>query len=154
VDHLHVTLCFLGWLTAADVDAVLEACGAVADASACDLRLGEATWLPRRRPRVVAVVLEDPDKELAPVQRALSEALQAGGWYEPEVRPFLAHVTVARAGSRQRVRARDLEAPPPVAVRASRVTLFRSRLSPTGARYEQLGSVELARPARNASPSR
>jgi 2'-5' RNA ligase len=142
-DHLHVTLCFLGWMAAVDIEAVLGACEAVAGASACELRLGKAIWLPRRRPRVIAVELEDPDGDLARVQRALSDALQAGGWYEPETRPFLAHVTVARVAARQRVRERELEEPPAMPVLGSRVTLFRSRLSPGGARYEALGSVEL-----------
>ena len=78
------------------------------------------------------------------VQSALSEALAAGGWYAPEKRPFLPHVTVARVGRGARVR-RGLELPAlpaDLAFRASTVTLFRSRLSPAGARYEGLASVE------------
>ena len=63
---------------------------------AAELAVGEPLWLPPRRPRVLAVALEDPDGALGRTQTAVSSALAAGGWYVPETRPFLAHVTVAR----------------------------------------------------------
>jgi 2'-5' RNA ligase len=142
---LHVTLCFLGSLPAAAVPDILMACGVVAGCPAARLTVERAIWLPPRRPRVLAVELDDADGRLADVQAALSDALHAGGWYPPEARPFLAHVTLARVRHRMRVRPREL-ASPPASERftASRVTLFRSHLSSAGARYEPLGSVQLA----------
>ena len=93
---------------------------------------------------MLAVELGDADERLADVQSTLSEALQAGGWYTPEARPFLAHVTVARVRNRARVRPRELSPPASERFVGSRVTVFRSRISSAGARYEPLGTVQLA----------
>jgi RNA 2',3'-cyclic 3'-phosphodiesterase len=142
-EHLHATLCFLGWQPVAAMSEILAACGAVAGRRAAELSVGEGIWLPRRRPRVLAVELEDPAGGLNTTQAELSEALAAGGWYVPEKRPFLAHVTVARVAAAKRPRASELPAPPQVRFEGSRVTLYRSRLGPGGARYEPLGTVEL-----------
>jgi 2'-5' RNA ligase len=143
-ENLHVTLCFLGSCEAAEIDSIGAACaGAVAGREPCSLALGGALWLPPRRPRVVAVDLDDHGSALASVQASLSDALAAGGWYRPESRPFLAHVTVARVGSGARVRAGELPALDPVAFAGSTVTLYRSRPSPRGARYEPLRRIDL-----------
>jgi len=142
-EDLHVTMCFLGSQTATEIDAIAVACAVLADERAAPLRVGTAIWLPPRRPRVLAVEFDDPDGALASAQSRLSDALGAGGWYRPEKRPFLAHVTVARVRGGARVRAGELEPPPPLTLTGSIVTLFRSRLSPSGARYEGLASVEL-----------
>jgi 2'-5' RNA ligase len=148
---LHSTLCFLGWRLGADIDAIREACGILAAHPAPELRVREATWIPPRRPRVLAVELADLSSALARAQAALSEVLEAGGWYRRENRPYLAHVTVARMG--RGARASDRAPPskralpdaPALSFRASRVTLYRSRLLRSGARYDPLASVELAR---------
>jgi 2'-5' RNA ligase len=138
---LHVTLCFLGSLPAADAGAIGDAfAGALAGGAPVPLALGSVAWLPRRRPQVLAVAIDDPSGELATRQAALSGALAAGGWCRLESRPFFAHVTVARVRRGTRVRATELAGPEPVAFNASRVTLFRSRLGAGGARYEALRS--------------
>jgi 2'-5' RNA ligase len=92
---------------------------------------------------VLAVGLDDGGGRVTAIQAELSGLLESGGWYEPERRPYLPHITVARAGRRDRVKQLSLPAPPSLSVTASRVTLFRSRLSAAGARYEALSSVEL-----------
>jgi RNA 2',3'-cyclic 3'-phosphodiesterase len=142
-EDLHATLCFIGSRPAREIEQIASACDVVAGEPVLESRLGEALWLPARRPRVLAVALEDADGALARIQATLSSALVAGGWYAPESRPFLAHVTVARVGRDARVRPHQLEAPPALDVRCSRVTLYRSRLGPAGARYEPLEVVEL-----------
>lgn len=142
-ESLHVTLCFLGSRPEGEVEAIGAACGMVAAESQPSLVLREALWLPARRPRVLAVALDDRQGRLAEVQAALSAALAAGGWYEPEPRPYLAHVTVARANHRVRLRAVELAAPPRLEFPGSQVVLYRSRLSRGGARYEALRTVEL-----------
>src|SRR5947209_6853018 len=78
-EALHVTLCFLGWVDAAAVDPIAAACGVVSDRAPVRLALSEPVWLPRRRPRVLAVSLTDTSGELAAVQAALALALAAGG---------------------------------------------------------------------------
>lgn len=144
VDALHVTLCFLGWQDVGEVDAIAAACGELAGTPAPRLSLGEARWLPApRRPRVLAVELLDPAAILVGAQARLSQALAAGGWYQPEKRPYLAHVTVARA-ARGATASRDpLARPSALAFDATELTLFRSRLSRRGARYEPLTRIEL-----------
>ncbi|HET9102865.1 MAG TPA: RNA 2',3'-cyclic phosphodiesterase [Solirubrobacteraceae bacterium] len=92
---LHVTLCFLGETAAASVDALGEAvAGAVGGAGPVALSVSGGLWLPRRRPRVLAVGVDGPG--LGALQARVAAALVAGGWYEPERRPYLGHVTVAR----------------------------------------------------------
>lgn len=152
VEHLHATLCFLGSRPASQISEIAAACGVVAGEPVLEPRLGEPAWLPARRPRVLAVRLEDASGALARVQGALASALVAGGWYAPESRPFLGHVTVARMAKDARIKPPRLEPPPAVDVRCSRVTLYRSRLGSGGARYEPLGSVELGSESGAADP--
>jgi 2'-5' RNA ligase len=143
---LHVTLCFLGGQAVADIDPIAAACDTAASHAAVELSLSAPVWLPARRPRAIAVKLVDARHRLPGLQRAISHTLQAGGWYEPEARPFLAHVTVARVGKSERVRASPLPSPPSGAVVCSAITLYRSHLGPGGARYEPLHTVQLTDP--------
>jgi RNA 2',3'-cyclic 3'-phosphodiesterase len=152
VEHLHATLCFLGSRPASQIEPIAAACGVVAGEPVLEARLGEPVWLPARRPRVLAVRLDDGSGALARVQAALSAALAGGGWYAPESRPFLAHVTVARMAKDARIKPPTLEPPPSVDVRCSRVTLYRSRLGSGGARYEPLSAVELGSAPGAADP--
>ena len=95
-EALHVTLCFLGWQSVAEIEPIASSLRAGERARPPSSSVGEPVWLPPRRPRVLAVGLDDPAGALAEVQSALSMHCSSGGWYEPESRPFLAHVTVAR----------------------------------------------------------
>jgi len=139
-DALHATLCFLGWQESDELDAIAAACEVVAGLPAVALSLGRGIWLPSRVPRVLAVELRGP---LEDVQSALSDALTSGGWYRPEQRPYLAHITVARVPKGVRIRQPELPEPRPLRFTGSHITLFRSRLSPAGARYEPLHRVKL-----------
>ena len=151
-ENLHATLCFLGSRRAAEIDAIAAACGVVAGEPVVDCAFAEPVWLPAQRPRVLAVRLADEGGALARLQAVLSSALVAGGWYAPESRPFLGHVTVARAGREARIRPVELPPAPALEVRCSRVTLYRSRLSSAGARYEALSVVELGSAPGAADP--
>jgi RNA 2',3'-cyclic 3'-phosphodiesterase len=161
-DDLHVTLCFLGWQSADEVPRIADVLQSARDLAARSasevagsevagsevagpqLRVRDAIWLPPRRPGVLAVRLHDRTGEAARLQVSLAGVLQQGGWYEPEARPFLAHVTVARVRRRARPRTREpLPALAPLSFRAPSVTLYRSRLGPSGARYERLSRVSL-----------
>jgi RNA 2',3'-cyclic 3'-phosphodiesterase len=141
-DSLHVTMCFLGWRPARELEAIAAACEVVAAESAPHLSLANPRWLPPRRPRVLAVELDDATASLARAQLALSQMLAAGGWYEPEERPYLPHVTVARVaqgGSPPR----PLPPVPQLEFDAPRVILFRSRLLRSGARYEPMTTIQM-----------
>jgi len=151
-EALHVTLCFLGWRGESEIRAIANACAAVTCEPPVGLRLGDVKWLPARGARVLAVGIEDCTGALMRVQATLSKALQAGSWYAPEPRPFLAHVTVARVQKGARPPSSALASPSPVAMKASTITLFRSRLGPSGARYEPLHTVELGSAAPSSDP--
>jgi 2'-5' RNA ligase len=140
-DSLHVTLCFLGWQAGSEVEAIEEACCAVGSRGRPLLVLRTGIWLPPRRPRVLAVSLEDRHGVLAARQAELSGMLERGGWYTPEARPFLAHVTVARVRKGARIHAAELPPLDPLEFEGRTVTLFRSRLRRGGAQYEALRRV-------------
>lgn len=145
-EAMHVTLCFLGGQPAGAVEAIADAVrGAVGARSELTLTPGAPIWLPRRRPRVAALGLMDDTGELAALQSSLAGTLARGGWYEPERRRFLAHVTVARIGRNGPRQPSELPAPPAVPVVSPSVSLYRSHTGPSGARYEPLATVGLLR---------
>jgi 2'-5' RNA ligase len=155
-ESLHVTLCFVGSRPAGEIDAIAAACGGVSGLPPAALTLGAARWLPPRRPRVLTVTLADARERLAVVRATLAAALQDGGFYEPETRPFLAHVTVARVPHEGRPRRdtrvahdgrprrEDLPAPEAVRFTGDTVTLYRSHLGRGPAHYEALSRVTLS----------
>ena len=145
-DALHATLCFLGSRSAGEVEEIADACQtALGGASGPELGLEAGLWLPPRRPRVLGVRLDDSSGALARIQGAVSTALSDGGWYTPEKRPFLPHVTVARVPARVRLRPTELPPLPRLTFNALSVTLYRSRLQRSGARYESLARMVLSR---------
>jgi 2'-5' RNA ligase len=74
----------------------------------------------------------------------VAQALRAGGWYRPEARPYRAHVTVARVAKDQRVRVDPPSPPSSVALaETATVTLYRSRLSSAGSRYEAVRTIRV-----------
>jgi RNA 2',3'-cyclic 3'-phosphodiesterase len=142
-EALHVTLAFLGHHpegTSKRVGEVVRACAS----PAADLALGPGLTLPPRRARVLTVEIVDRSGALAALQGRLSTALTAAGVYEPERRAFRPHATVARLRAGERApRSLSMEDPAPVAFDGEAVTLYRSRLSRAGARYEPLERVRV-----------
>ena len=145
VESLHVTLCFLGAVPAEQLESVRQACQTANGFSVASLATREALWLPRRRPRVFVVELEDPAGRLGSLQGQLGAELARAGAFTPEGRRFLPHATVARV--RGEGRRPPVELPPPPAVRfvAERIVLYRSQLGGGPARYEALHQVPLSR---------
>jgi 2'-5' RNA ligase len=151
-EALHVTLAFLGSKpdqAIAPLSELVATCVASRGGIA-GLALGEPLWLPRRRPRVLAVALEDRHGALTELQARLVERLAADGWHQadaPSGRAYLPHVTVARARGRDGLSVpRGVEpAPPePLVFDGAAVTLYRSHLDRAGARYEPLSVRRLA----------
>ncbi len=149
-ESLHITLAFLGNRRPADVERIAEAMEEVADRRV-SLELEGPVGRPAGgRPRLVALpVLHGPVPSL---QARLSEILSFERLYEPEKRPFWPHVTVARVraegrGSRRPMRVEIPSGPSPTArtgwFDGVRISLYRSELQPSGARYVPLAQVQL-----------
>jgi 2'-5' RNA ligase len=145
-EALHVTLCFMGWRMVEEADPIGAAMTAVA-APVPEVELAGALWLPRRRPRVLALEVSDGEGACARLQSAVSEALVRGAWFEPERRPFFPHVTVARVrgGAARGFGARPVSPEPPAPrFEGAALTLYRSRPTASGATYEPLARAPLA----------
>ena len=149
-ESLHVTLAFLGYRPEKEIEQI----AAVVEESA-----GPAPWVelrdpeqrpPRGRARLFALPAISPGAEA--LQAGLEQRLVEEGFYKPEKRPFWPHVTVARVRPEARGSRRPAvvsEPPGPLSPELSepriavRMTLYRSVLQPTGARYVPLAQVEL-----------
>jgi RNA 2',3'-cyclic 3'-phosphodiesterase len=144
-EALHVTLVFLGWQDESAAEAIARATFDAAPAGAAVLRAGAVKPLPPRDPRLFALDLDDDGGRASALQAAVSGALEAGGWYTPEKRPFWPHVTLARVKrGERRVPPLPAALPPPAEpIEARELTLYRSTLRPQGALYESLGRTTL-----------
>jgi len=142
-EALHLTLVFLGYRPEKEIPAIAAAASAaVADLPAARLTATAVTPVPKRHPRLFALDLDDDGGRATALQAAASDALAAGRFYTPERRPFWPHLTFARVKRGARAAALDGD-PPPGPLEASRVTVYRSLLSPRGARYEPLAETDL-----------
>jgi len=135
----HVTLKFLGSTWPRLVEWVTETVGAVAATSAPfeSRAVGLGAFPSSHRARVLWAGLEDPDGQMGALAAALDGALAKE--FEPEKRPFAAHLTVARfepavpLGEDLTAAALGTE---PFAI--DRLVLFRSHLQRPAPVYEPL----------------
>jgi RNA 2',3'-cyclic 3'-phosphodiesterase len=149
-ESLHVTLAFLGYQPEKEVERIAATVReSAAPASWVELRNPEPRP-PRGRARLFALPAISPGAEA--LQAGLEQRLVEAGLYRPEKRPFWPHVTVARVRPEARGSRRPgVVSEPPGAIPAElseprisvRMTLYRSVLQPTGARYVPLAQVEL-----------
>ena len=150
--NIHLTLQFLGAVPEERVPGVRSAVAEVAAASR-PLRLelrGAGGFPSARRPRVVFTGLAGDLEALGRLVSELGRRLVHLG-FPPEERPFSPHLTQGRARDGRGApglggaiaAAADDE---PVPWRVDDVVLFRSHLSPTGARHEALERWPLGSP--------
>jgi 2'-5' RNA ligase len=140
-EALHVTLVFLGWQDESAADRIADAAfGSLPDAPPPRLTATGVQPVPPRNARLFALDLDDENRRATALQGAMSDALEAGGWYRPEKRPFWPHLTLARVkrGERRVPPPADEPPPPRKPFDAAVVTLYRSTLRPQGALYEPL----------------
>lgn len=144
-ENQHITLCFLGARPVGEIDA-LAAVPLASETEVGELSVGAPLWLPPRRPRNLTVEIhDDPDGGLERLQRELLAELARVVSWAPERRRFRAHLTVARVRGREPLRGlpegpEALPATPFLRFRPQALTLYRSWLAPSGARYEALGT--------------
>jgi len=149
-ESLHITLAFLGYRPEKEIEAIAAAVeDSAAPAPWVELRDPEPRPL-RGRARLYALPAISPGAEA--LQAGLEQILVEAGFHEPEKRPFWPHVTVARVRPEARGSRRPMvvsEPPGPIPERlmepriSVRMTLYRSVLQPSGARYVPLAQVEL-----------
>ncbi len=146
-DTWHVTLAFLGWTRPDLLDDVRAAITrTAAEAQALETQLTAMGAFPSgRRARVLWAGLEDPAGRLAAMAVELGERLEP--WFEPERRHFTPHLTLARIDPPENLASVApglLGLPVPAApFRVDELVLYRSHLSPRGARYDALLRVPL-----------
>ena len=149
-ESLHVTLAFLGHRPEKEISEIAEIVRASAGASPWVELRDPVQRPPRGRARMYALPVISPGTEA--LQMEVERGLAEQGFYEPEKRPFWPHVTVARVrpearGSRRPAVVSEVPGPVPQDLTepriAIRMTLYRSVLQPSGARYVPLAQVEL-----------
>ena len=140
-ENLHITLAFLGSRPATELDAIV---GVLRDAAAATKPFELSVVAYRETRSVAMLTLADPSGEATRLAEQVHAGLEALGVYEPELRQWLPHLTVARFRERPRLRP-EL----PSALRTpfvpSDAAAFLSRLHPSGARYEVLESFGFRR---------
>ncbi len=149
-EKLHLTLCFLGHIPAADVERAARIVAAVRPRPVAVTFRAQPVAKPRGRPRLFALDAESPGA--VALQDELARELAEAGVYEPDQRPFWPHLTVARVrtepGKRRRprrVRTRPGELPAALVhtFDSVRIALYRSNLRPGGAQYVPLANLDL-----------
>jgi len=145
VENQHITLRFLGWSTDDRVEEIGDRGRSVAAQvpSALVRLTGLGAFPSHKRGRVLWVGIDDPEGVTRRLAAGLDEALAPLG-FEAEERAFHPHLTLARFKV-----PRPLPDPLPDVSRGldpfwiEEMVLFRSRLHPTGARYEALDAFPL-----------
>jgi 2'-5' RNA ligase len=139
----HLTLKFLGEVPEERFDDVVRiASREVAKAAPVETELTELGGFPNlRRPRVLWVGLEDPGEVFAKLSHALERSYGRRG-FRKESRKLHPHVTLARLRTPTVIEESLAEAgevrPKADPFPVDEVVLFRSYLSPKGARYEAI----------------
>jgi 2'-5' RNA ligase len=156
LDGLHVTLRFLGPTPEPQVELAREATRSAGQKlSAFSLVIGGAgTFPPVGRPRALWLGIREGSERLAAAAKAVNDELVVAGW-PPELRPFRAHLTLARADgvpAAGAIAARLLELAGSARITATidRIVLFESITGGGPARYEPLEEVVLGGPTRSA----
>lgn len=143
--RMHFTLCFLGEREPREIELAREAMGEAAR-PLDPVRTGAPVWLPRKRPRALAIEVTDDGPELGTLRRNLGRELSATLDWD-ESRAFRPHLTVARFGRRARPARGELPPTPSIGFQPETMTLYRSERRPEGAAYEPLASIDLPNPA-------
>jgi 2'-5' RNA ligase len=147
-EQWHLTLQFLGGVAEDLIPSVHEACKrAAATCAPFELELkGTGAFRSSRAATVLWIGTGRGSPELAILAHHVMAHCEPLG-FPPERRPYSCHLTVARLKHPA-----DLRAPleslhiPPIAVPIVELTLFRSHLSSTGARYTPLAHYHLGPP--------
>ena len=144
-ENMHLTVRFVGHVDDGRAPEVIAALAAPLDIAPFDIELGGCgAFPPRGAPRVLWIGLMQGLPSLALMHEAFNRRLLPFG-FDPEARPFSAHLTLARVKDAPRGAGRaagealDRVTVPATRFRVTRATVFQSHLSPKGPRYEPVG---------------
>lgn len=143
-DNWHLTLRFLGPTTAQRRDQVLAYLDEHLVVEAFRISFTDLGAFPRESKASVLWMGVSGAVEQLESTAAICEAAAVAAGYEPEGRPFHAHLTLSRIRPPQDVRPLvDLIEPVGVKLDVDAVTLYRSVLGSGPARYEVVDRVDL-----------
>jgi RNA 2',3'-cyclic 3'-phosphodiesterase len=141
-EQVHLTLAFIGEVGRDKREAAEAVVRGVSPDSGGAVRSAGFLLLPSaRRPRVVALALDDRRGVLTRLFEQVMGNLEAAHVMRREERPFRAHLTIARL--REPTGIQPKSECPEFEYRVESVCLFRSELSREGATYEVLARTEL-----------
>ncbi|HEY3411714.1 MAG TPA: RNA 2',3'-cyclic phosphodiesterase [Armatimonadota bacterium] len=147
--HFHLTLRFVGDASEDDVAALKKCVRALAGIGPIEATLAGAGAFPSvARAQTLWAGVTDPAKRIAGLERSLSESLESEG-FPPERKPFHPHITLGRVRSPRGLAALTHELQKwdsqgrTMPWRLDRVTVFESRLTPSGPIYTPLLEVPL-----------
>lgn len=147
-EGIHLTIRFLGEVLP-EVDSGARECWREAAAAVAPFKIGFGgigRFPPRGGARVlwIAVHTQHGSEGLSLLAERVELAARSAG-FEEETRPFRAHLTLARAMRGQSPTwSEGIDAGIEESVEVDRLVLFRSTLSPCGARYTALDSFALS----------
>jgi len=150
---MHLTLKFLGNVDIKQVDRVKDGIiNAVKSCEPFNLATGGSGCFPSlRKPRVLWLGLEGDVEKLLSLQKKIDDAMALQG-FAGEIRPFTAHLTLARLREdcssscmlefSQMISAAKFV--PHITMKVDALSLIRSQLTPRGAIYSRLAEYKLS----------
>jgi RNA 2',3'-cyclic 3'-phosphodiesterase len=147
VENMHLTVRFVGHVADERAGALIAAISAPLAVAPFTIALDRCgVFPPSGPPRVIWIGLREGLESLRTIAAEMDRRVEPFG-YEPERRPFSAHLTLARIKDVPRHAARDVKQivlahpVPNTSCRVIHATLFQSHLSPKGPRYEVVAEI-------------
>lgn len=132
-EQMHITLKFLGEITAEEVTGLKQGLAGISVAS-FELKLQELGMFPQKgNPKVIWIGVA-PDHKITQLHQAVEARCSALG-FETDKRPFLPHITLGRVQKewpRNRIK-NLLEEPKPVSFSVTSFGIYKSELNADGA---------------------
>ncbi|MEW6189455.1 MAG: RNA 2',3'-cyclic phosphodiesterase [Actinomycetota bacterium] len=146
--NLHLTLKFLGNCSEEKVSTIIESVAScVKNAKPFAFKLNGLGCFPsNKRARVFWIGIKEGEEDLIKLQQFVEEALKPLG-FKKEERAFHAHVTLARLRRPQDMRlgiaSIETEEFSTPFIQVKSITLFQSRLTPSGPIYSEIAKIPL-----------